>query len=148
MRSLVLLLLFCSGLVQAQNSEAYSDQDIRNYIQLGKKIVAFKAEQSAFAKRMQAELQISDAEMQGTLQRLREVGSWDQLKTELEPDFASRFDSLMTYRSFLKERIRQFVESELKAINWTEDYYQHFILTLEADPELQRRLLELNETNP
>lgn len=148
MRSLVLLIVLYSGLVQAQNSQAYSDQDIRNYIQLGNKIVAFKAEQLAFAKRMQAELQISEADMEETLQRLRELGSWDQLKTELEPSFASRFDSLMTYRSFLKERIRQYMEAELKAINWTEDFYQHFLLTIEADPELQRRLIELNKTNP
>lgn len=148
MRSFILLFLICSGLLQAQHNTAYSDQDIREYIQLGARINAFKAEQQAYAKRMQAELQISETELQVSIQRLKELGSWERLKAELEPDFASRFDSLMTYRAFLKERIRQYVQAELKAINWTEDFYQHFILTLEADPELQRRLLELNETNP
>jgi len=146
MRYLVLL-LFIPIWGWAQNSEAYSDEDLKNYLELSHKLNAFKAAQMEFAHRMQSELQISDREMQQTIGLLKKRGNWDLVKPDLDEDFATRFDSLMTYRAFLKDRVKSYLSQELVLLGWTEDFYQHFLLTLEADPALQERILKIKNSN-
>lgn len=146
MKKALLLFAFFSQALCAQNSEAYSDADILNYIRINEKFLEFKMQQVNYAQRMQADLQIDQIQMESTLDALRKAGSWKSLKDDLDPDFATRFDSLMTYRATLKLRLKDFMQKELEAVNWTTDYFEHFKLTLEADPALQARLIELSKT--
>jgi hypothetical protein len=146
MRIYLLLGLLLAGSLQAQNSAAYTDAQIKEYIEISNSFIAFKAQQANYAQRMQSELGISDADMEESLARLRALGSWEALRSELEPDFAVRFDSLMTYRATLKDRLKTFLLDELEAHNWTEDQFEHFKLTLQSDPKLQERMLKISKT--
>ncbi|WP_421754704.1 hypothetical protein [Croceimicrobium sp.] len=130
---------------QAQNSEAYTDKDLQTYLDLSKSINLARQEAADYAHRMQAELLISNEQMEQTLMALKERGSWEALEPDLDSNFAKRFNELMTYRATLKARLKENLQKELAAVGWTDDFYQHLVLTIQADPKLQERLIQLSK---
>jgi len=145
MRTLLFVLLFTPFLGICQNSEAYSDEDLRHYIKVSNAMFQHQMNEASNAQRMQEELGISREQMEMTLDALKEAGSWEQLKPKLDPDYAIRFDSLMTYRATLKQRMRQHLLKEIEPYGWDEDFYQHLLLTIQADKALQERLILLSK---
>jgi len=145
MRNFLLLLLVLPFWAQAQNSEAYTDKDLQDYLELSKAINEARREAADYAHRMQAELQISDEQMGQTIAALKERGSWEALRPDLDSNFAERFNELMTYRATLKERLKENLQKELSALGWSDDFYQHLVLTIQADPKLQERLIQISK---
>lgn len=142
---LVLLFLGLTAPLVAQYSAAYSDDDLKAYLRISQAMLEFRDLKAQSAKEKQNQLRISREEMGATLEQLKKIGSWDQLKPSLEPDFAMRFEMLMNYRAGLKNSLKVYLETLLKAQGWNEDYYEHLKLSLEGDPALQKRLLELHK---
>lgn len=141
----LLFLFFPFGAI-AQNSAAYSDEDLKHYIAVSDAMFSHRLELAAKAKSLQEELQISPQEMEGTLQALKEAGSWEALKPELDPQFAKAFEQLMNFRAGLKQSMRQQLIKLISAYAWDEDYYQHMQLTVQSDPALQERLLTIKKS--
>lgn len=142
---LFLLFINLSWSLSAQYSAAYSDDDLRAYLRISQAMVEYRGIKAQDAKNKQEELGISREDMGATLDQLKKAGSWDVLKPQLEPNFAMRFEMLMNYRAGLKNSMRIHLETLLKEQGWNDDYYQHLILTIEADPALQQRLIELSK---
>ncbi len=136
-----MLPVLCFG----QNSEAYTDEDLQDYLKISSAMYAHQTQAATYAKRMQEELQISEEDMGQTMAALKKAGSWEKLKPQLDTNYASRFNELMTYRASLKQRMRQHLQDEMAPYDWNEDKYQHFKLTLEVDPDLQARLIKMSK---
>lgn len=145
MLRVILLFSLLPLVVWGQNSEAYSNEDLRHYLEVSNALFSHRMERAAQAKNKQEELRISEAQMEQTLEALKEAGGWEALRPKLDPDFANRFDSLMVYRAQLKRDMRLFLREQIEPYNWDEDYYQHLLLTIQADPALQERLIQLSK---
>lgn len=142
---LFIFLLGITSSLSAQYSAAYSDLDLKTYLRISQEMREYRELRAQDAKEKQEELRISREEMGATLEQLKKAGSWDVLKPQLEPDFAMRFEMLMNYRAGLKNSMRVHLETLLKQQGWNDDYYQHLVLTIEADPDLQKRLIVLSK---
>lgn len=147
MKKFVFAFIFLPLFGFSQNSEAYTDEDLRHYLKVSSAMFEHQMEEAANAQRMQEELGISREQMEMTLDALKEAGSWEVLKPKLDADYAQRFDSLMTYRATLKQRMREHLLQAIKPYGWDEDYYQHLLLTIQADKALQERLIQLSKEN-
>jgi hypothetical protein len=140
------LVLFLSLGLKGQNSTAYSDQDLRNYIETGKAMAAYRVIMAAKVDSVQGNLNITKEAFDAALQGLKSNGNWDSYRSTIDTDFAMRFEALMFYRQSVRGKMKLNLLKEIEPFNWDEDYYQHLELSLQSDPELQARLIALSKS--
>lgn len=128
----------------AQSNEAYSDAQLQEYLSVQAKMILHRNSLAAKADSMRRALGISELDFQAVMMAVRAGEPWDLVQNNYPVQFAQNFEALMRYRYALREEMKKQLEKELSAIGWTDDFYQHLVLSIEAIPELQERLTTLS----
>lgn len=144
-KTLLLFLVFSTFNLWAQSNEAYTDEDLKKYIEVNTALQHYRMEAKLKADSMRTAQGLDEQDFLEIIGRVREGENYDSLKTEYPKTTISAFERTMSYRQFLRQGMQNFLATELDRIDWDLDYYQHLALSIEAIPELQQRIIALSK---
>ncbi len=144
-RLLLLISIICYSIgLNGQSNDAYSDEDLKNYLQIGQSMMLYRMELKTKADSMRQAEGLDENVFLEILEKTKHQ-PYDSVKELYSKEEIAAFEKTMSYRRFLREGMKLKLNGELAKVGWDIDFYEHLVLSIEAIPELQERIIKLSK---